>query len=68
MKGRIDQKDGPTVGRPYRLRVPWVSSNEDIGLGDVIKGAVSSVGVRHCGGCDRRAAELNRWIVFSRRR
>ncbi len=32
------------------------------GLGDVIKRAMSTVGIRPCGGCDRRAEALNRLV------
>jgi hypothetical protein len=68
-------KKGPGGGRtekgqrkPYRVRLPGFVSDEEVGLGDVIKRATSTVGIRPCGGCDRRAATLNRWMVFSGRR
>jgi hypothetical protein len=51
---------------PYRVRLPGFVQEEDIGLGDVIKRATYSVGVRPCGGCEQRAAALNRWVVFTR--
>jgi hypothetical protein len=54
--------------RPYRVRLPGFISDEDIGLGEAIKRATSAVGIRPCGGCERRAAALNRWLVFSGRR
>lgn len=53
-------------GRPYRVRLPGFVSDEDIGLGDAIKRVTYAVGIRPCGGCARRAAALNRWLVFSR--
>ncbi len=53
--------------QPYRLRLPGFIT-EDVGLGDVIKRATSSVGIKPCGGCERRAATLNRLVVFSARR
>jgi hypothetical protein len=37
-------------------------------LGDVIKRATYAIGIRACGGCERRASALNRWMVFSGRR
>ncbi len=43
-------------------------TDENIGLGDVIKRATSAVGVRPCGSCEQRAAALNRWLAFSGRR
>jgi hypothetical protein len=52
---------------PYRVRLPGFVSDEDVGLGDAIKRATSTVGIRPCGGCGRRAAALNRWMVFSGR-
>jgi hypothetical protein len=51
--------------RPYRIRLPGFARDEEIGLGDVLKRATSAVGIRPCGGCDRRASALNRWLVFS---
>lgn len=54
--------------QPYRVRLPGFISEEEVGLGDVIKRATSAVGIKPCGGCSRRAAALNRWMVFSGRR
>jgi hypothetical protein len=54
--------------RPHRVRLPGFVSDEDIGLGDIIKRATYAVGIKPCGGCERRAAALNRWMVFSGRR
>jgi len=50
---------------PYRVRLSRATSGADVGLGDVLKRAASAVGVKPCGGCERRAAALNRWLVFS---
>jgi hypothetical protein len=50
------------------MRLPGFITDEDIGLGDVIKRATSAVGIQPCGGCAVRAAALNRWLVFSSRR
>lgn len=54
--------------QPYRVRLPGFVAENDIGLGDVIKRATSAFGIRPCGGCERRAETLNRWLVFSGRR
>ena len=54
--------------KPRRVRLPGFVSDQDVGLGDAIKRATSTVGIRPCGGCERRAAALNRWFVFSGRR
>jgi hypothetical protein len=53
--------------KPYRVRLPGFVSDEDVGLGDAIKRATSTVGITPCGDCGRRAAALNRWMVFSGR-
>ena len=52
---------------PIRVRLPGFLSDHEIGLGDAIKRATSSLGIRPCGGCARRAAALNGWMVFTRR-
>lgn len=59
-----DQSERP----PRRARIPGFITDEQIGLGDVIKRAASYVGILPCGGCARRAAALNRWMVFTGRR
>lgn len=53
--------------QPHRVRLPGFLTEEDVGLGDLIKRATSSVGIRPCGGCERRAAVLNHWLIFSSR-
>lgn len=58
----------PPERKPYRARLPGFLTDEDVGLGDVIKRATSMVGIKPCGGCARRADALNRWLVFSRKR
>lgn len=54
--------------QPYRVRLPGFVSDKDIGLGDAIKHVTSTVGIRPCSECNRRAAALNRWMSFSGRR
>ncbi len=51
---------------PYRARLPGFIKDEEVGLGDVIKRVTYAMGVKPCGGCERRADALNRWMVFSR--
>jgi hypothetical protein len=53
---------------PYKVRLPGFITDKEVGLGDVIKRATSAVGITPCGGCGRRAAALNRWMVFSGKR
>ena len=57
-----DQRELPS----HRVRMPGFISDEEIGLGDVIKRATSYFGVQPCGGCAHRRAALNRWMVFTR--
>ena len=54
--------------KPYRVRLPGFISDEEIGLGDVIRRVTSSIGIKPCGGCELRASALNGWMVFSGRR
>ena len=54
--------------QPYKVRLPGFLSEEDVGLGDLIKRATSSVGIQPCGGCEKRAAALNRRLTFTGRR
>lgn len=63
-----DPRVNKSEPQPYRVRLPGFIADEEIGLGDVIKRATSVVGIRPCGGCERRAATLNQWLTFSGRR
>jgi hypothetical protein len=54
-----------TQSDTQRLRLPGFLNENDIGLGDVIKRATSYIGMTPCGGCESRAAALNRLLVFS---
>ncbi len=57
--------DDPTGQQPYKVRLPGFVSDEEIGLGDAIQRATYALGIKPCGGCERRAATLNRWFVFA---
>jgi len=52
---------------PHRVRLPGFLIEDEIGLGDVIKQVTYAFGIKLCGGCEKRAAALNRWMTFSRR-
>jgi hypothetical protein len=67
-KDSVDSGGVPTPRQPHRVRLPGFVSGEEIGLGDVIKRVTHAVGVEACGGCQRRAAALNQWLVFTRTR
>jgi hypothetical protein len=51
---------------PHQVRLPGFLIEEEIGLGDVVRRATYAMGIKPCGGCDKRAAALNRWMRFSR--
>lgn len=71
MKKEEKRGNNPEAGAapvPYRLRLPGFITEEEIGLGDAIQRVTSAVGIKPCGGCRRRAAALNRWMVLSGRR
>jgi hypothetical protein len=58
----------PQNRKPYRVRLPGFISETDVGLGDVVKRATYAAGIKPCGGCERRAAALNRWLVITGKR
>jgi hypothetical protein len=64
-KETTEQRANP---EPFSLRLPGFIRDEEIGLGDVIKRATSAIGVKPCGGCEARAAALNRWLAFTGRK
>jgi hypothetical protein len=49
---------------PYQVRLPGFVSDKDVGFGDLAKRVTYAFGITPCGGCERRAAALNRWFVF----
>jgi hypothetical protein len=62
----IREEDMRLPTQPYRLQVPGIRKN--IGLGDAIKQTTTALGIKPCGGCERRAAALNRWLILIGRR
>ncbi len=64
-KGKDNAQDAGK-DEPYRMRLPGFISDEQVGLGDVVTRITYSAGIKPCGGCGRRAAALNRWMVFTR--
>ena len=67
-RARRNPAQTATEGRPYRVRLPGFISDKDVGLGDAIKHVTYAFGITPCGGCQKRAAALNRWLAFSGRR
>lgn len=62
-----ENRSGKGDGRPHRVRLPGFIDENEVGLGDVIKKATSTAGIKPCGGCSRRAERLNQWMVFTGR-
>jgi len=52
---------------PHRVRLPGFLVEEEIGLGDAIKRMTYAMGIKPCGGCERRAAALNQWMKITPR-
>jgi pyruvate/2-oxoglutarate dehydrogenase complex dihydrolipoamide acyltransferase (E2) component len=50
-----------------RIPLPGFVKSQPMGLGTVLKHFTSAVGIKPCAGCDKRAAALNRRVVFGRR-
>jgi hypothetical protein len=66
MEKEKDNAQDASKDEPYRVRLPGFIRVEEIGLGDVVKRVTYAAGIKPCGGCGRRAAALNRWMVFTR--
>jgi len=60
-----NREDRQHSHKPHTVRLPGFISDEQIGLGDLIKRATSAAGIKACDGCRRRAAALNRFMVFN---
>jgi hypothetical protein len=55
------------VNQPaHRVRLPGFLVEREIGLGDAIARATYTLGIKPCGGCEKRAAALNQWMQFTR--
>jgi hypothetical protein len=53
--------------QPHRVRLPgFIMNDEEIGLGDVVKRVTYAMRIKPCGGCERRAAAMNRWMILTR--
>jgi hypothetical protein len=62
-----DRQTKSEISHPYRVRLPGFIVDEEVGLGDVIKQVTYRIGIEPCGGCEQRAAALNRLVVFTAR-
>jgi hypothetical protein len=65
-KKTIEDRGKKQQRQPHRVRLPGFLISEEIGLGDAITKVTYGLGIKPCGGCERRAASLNRLMRFSR--
>jgi hypothetical protein len=56
-----------TKRKPLRVGIPRFIAKEEIGLGDMISRMTSTIGIKPCAACKKRAAALNEKVVFGRR-
>jgi hypothetical protein len=63
-----DEKDSGrnSKDKAFRVWLPGFLRDEEIGLGDVVKRMTYAAGIRPCGGCEKRAAAMNRRMIFTR--
>jgi hypothetical protein len=66
VKKQTAAKSQTSQGQPRRVRLPGFIIEEQVGLGDLIKKASYAMGIKPCAGCEKRAASLNGWMMFSR--
>jgi hypothetical protein len=64
-KPKSQAGSGESKHQPHRVRFPGFLVEPEIGLGDAIKRVTYAMGIKPCGGCEKRAAALNRFIRFS---
>lgn len=60
------RRDRQSAREPHRVRVPGFLIDAELGLGDAIKRVTYRMGIAPCGGCERRATALNRWVRLTR--
>lgn len=60
-----EKQPGAQTGR-FAVKLP-LKMSQPIGLGDAVKRATTALGIKPCGGCQRRAAALNRLITLKPR-
>ncbi len=65
-RGTINEQGEKRQRQPHRVRLPGFLVEEEIGLGDAVRRVTYAMGIKPCGGCEKRAAALNRWVHFSR--
>ena len=58
-------ESGDSSAARYHVRLPGFTTEQELGLGDVVKKVTSAFGIQPCDGWQRRAAAMNRWMSFS---
>ena len=66
MTEQTESRPGKNESPAHRVRLPGFLIDQEIGLGDLMKKTTYAMGIKPCGGCEKRAAVLNRWMTFSR--
>ena len=66
-----DDDDAPDRKPPaqqarFRVKLPGFIGETEIGLGDLLTQTNYAFAIKPCGGCERRAAALNRFVSFRR--
>ena len=61
-----DEETQEQERKAHRVRLPGFLIEGEVGLGDLIKKTTYAVGIKPCGGCEKRAEALNRWMTFTR--
>lgn len=65
MKQSSDDGTKSAEHATHSVRLPSFLVSQPVGLGTVVKRVTKSIGVRPCGGCEQRAAQLDKWLSFS---
>jgi hypothetical protein len=68
LKKHVESPPNDAPRQPRSVRLPIFLSDEPVGMGDAIKRATSTIGIKPCGGCAQRAARLNSLLTFSGRK
>jgi hypothetical protein len=62
---QIDEAYGAS-NTTLRVRLPGFVRDDEIGLGDILQRVTYAFGIKPCGGCEARAAAMNRWMSLIR--
>lgn len=68
MRQKREAADGAGRVRSFvrdgvRITIP-IKTSREVGLGDAVEAVTKAIGIKPCGGCRKRAAALNRKVVF----